>query len=173
MGCYTNYQTSRSRPTDVSQLPGLGPQRCNNGLNKSILGVGWLSIALCLPGPVELIAAQVDCERLAYPTGAEIFASGHQAAAIFAVQQGLVELIDRGGNRLSYRPGEVFSYQDIAWREGRYRNDAVARTPVQLVKLSRLQFLNLLHNHPTLAVMLISQQHERMRKQRNSGTICY
>ena len=132
-----------------------------------------MTVTVSLALPVDLIAAQVECERLAYPTGAEIFASGERAAAIFGVLQGLVELIDTGGNRLCYRPGEVFSYQDIAWREGRYRNDAVARTPVELVKLSRLRFLNLLHNHPTMAVMLISQQHERMREQRNSGTICY
>ena len=132
-----------------------------------------MTATVSLALPVDLIAAQVECERLAYPTGAEIFASGERAAAIFGVLQGLVELIDRNGNRLCYRPGEVFSYQDIAWREGRYRNDAVARTPVELVKLNRLRFLNLLHNHPTMAVMLISQQHERMREQRNSGTICY
>ena len=132
-----------------------------------------MTATVSLALPVDLIAAQVECERLAYPTGAEIFASGERAAAIFGVLQGLVELIDTGGNRLCYRPGEVFSYQDIAWREGRYRNDAVARTPVELVKLNRLRFLNLLHNHPTMAVMLISQQHERMREQRNSGTICY
>ena len=132
-----------------------------------------MSVTVSLALPVDLISAQVECERLAYPTGAEIFASGERAAAIFGVLQGLVELIDRNGNRLCYRPGEVFSYQDIAWREGRYRNDAVARTPVELVKLNRLRFLNLLHNHPTMAVMLISQQHERMREQRNSGTICY
>ena len=132
-----------------------------------------MTVTVSLALPVDLIAAQVECERLAYPTGAEIFASGERAAAIFGVLQGLVELIDRNGNRLCYRPGEVFSYQDIAWREGRYRNDAVARTPVELVKLNRLRFLNLLHNHPTMAVMLISQQHERMREQRNSGTFCY
>jgi CRP-like cAMP-binding protein len=132
-----------------------------------------LSATLSLTSPVDLIAAQVDCERLAYPTGAEIFASGERAAAIFCVLQGLVELIDTGGNRLCFRPGEVFSYEDIAWSEGLYRNHAVARTPVELVKMGRVPFLNLLHNHPTLAVMLISQQHERMREQRDSGTICY
>ena len=132
-----------------------------------------MSTTLSLASPVDLIAAQVDCERLAYPTGAEIFCSGQRAVAIFGVRQGLVELVDDSGNRLCYRPGEVFSYQDIAWREGRYRNDAVARTPVELVKLNRLHFLNLLHNHPTMAVMLISQQHDRLREQRNSGTICY
>ena len=157
----------------MSQLPKQGPPCCDNGFHKSIREGGWLSATLSLALPVDLIAAQVDCERLAYPTGAAIFTSGERAAAIYGVLQGLVELIDRDGNRMCFRPGEVFSYQDIAWREGRYRNNAVARTPVELVKLSRLHFLNLLHNHPTLAVMLISQQHERMREQRNSGTICY
>ena len=50
---------------------------------------------------------------------------------------------------------------------------AVARTPVELVKLERLLFLNLLHNHPTLAVVLIGQQHERLREQRASGSYSY
>ena len=157
----------------VSQVPQLGPPWCDTGFNQSRREGGWLSTTLSLASPVDLIAARVDCERLAYPTGAEIFTCGQPAAAIFGVRQGRVELIDPSGNRLSYRPGEVFSYEDIAWREGRHRNIAVARTPVELVKLSRLHFLNLLHNHPTLAVTLISQQHERMREQRNSGTICY
>jgi CRP-like cAMP-binding protein len=49
----------------------------------------------------------------------------------------------------------------------------VARTPVELVRLGRLRFLNLLHNHPTLAVQLIGQQHERLREQRASGTCAY
>ena len=77
------------------------------------------------------------------------------------------------GEKLCYRPGELFSYQDIVWRDGIYRNDAFARTPVEILRLDRLRFLNLLHNHPTLAVLLISQQHERLREQRTSGTCCY
>ena len=57
--------------------------------------------------------------------------------------------------------------------EGLYRNTALARTPVETVRLDRLRFLNLLHNHPTLALLLIGQQHERLREQRTSGTCCY
>jgi CRP/FNR family transcriptional regulator, cyclic AMP receptor protein len=37
----------------------------------------------------------------------------------------------------------------------------------------KLCYLNLLHNHPTLAIQLIAQQHERLREQRTSGTCCY
>ena len=82
-------------------------------------------------------------------------------------------MIGESDERLCYRPGELFSYQDILWRDGIYRNEAVARTPVEILRLDRLRFLNLLHNHPTLAVLLISQQHERLREQRTSGTCCY
>ena len=35
------------------------------------------------------------------------------------------------------------------------------------------RFLNLMHNHPTLALLLIGQQHDRLREQRTSGTCCY
>ncbi|MDA0726929.1 MAG: cyclic nucleotide-binding domain-containing protein [Cyanobacteria bacterium] len=123
--------------------------------------------------PIELMSAQVDSETLSFPTGAPIFSSGQTANAIYGVRRGIVEVIDANGDKLCCRPGELFSYQDIVWKDGVYRNDAVARTPVELVKLDRLRFLNLLHNHPTLAVQLIAQQHERLREQRASGTCAY
>lgn len=123
--------------------------------------------------PLELLAAQVDCEVLTLPTGSKVFSRGSRADSIYGVRRGIVEVISESGEKLCYRPGELFSYQDISWRDGIYRNEAVARTPVEIRRLDRLRFLNLLHNHPTLAVLLISQQHERLREQRTSGTCCY
>lgn len=119
------------------------------------------------------MASQVDGETLTLPTGSHIFHPGDSARAIYGVRKGIVELIDASRNRLCYRHGELFSYEDIAWRGGYFRNEAIARTPVELVKLERLNFLNLLHNHPTLAVVLIGQQHERLREQRSSGSYSY
>ena len=123
--------------------------------------------------PLELMAAQVDCEVLTLPTGSKAFSRGSRADSIYGVRRGIIEVISESGEKLCYRPGELFSYQDILWRDGIYRNEAVARTPVEILRLDRLRFLNLLHNHPTLAVLLISQQHERLREQRTSGTCCY
>jgi CRP/FNR family transcriptional regulator, cyclic AMP receptor protein len=123
--------------------------------------------------PLELMAAQVDCEVLTLPTGTKVFSMGSRADSIYGVRRGIIEVISESGEKLCYRPGELFSYQDILWRDGIYRNEAVARTPVEILRLDRLRFLNLLHNHPTLAVLLISQQHERLREQRTSGTCCY
>lgn len=123
--------------------------------------------------PVELMATQVDSETVSFPTGTAIFSRGQSADAIYGVRRGIVEVINPAGDKLCYRPGELFSYQDIVWFDGTYRNEAVARTPVEILRLDRLRFLNLLHNHPTLAVLLISQQHERLREQRTSGTCCY
>ena len=122
---------------------------------------------------LELLAAQVDCEVLTLPTGSKVFSRGSRADSIYGVRRGIIEVIGESGEKLCYRPGELFSYQDILWRDGIYRNEAVARTPVEILRLDRLRFLNLLHNHPTLAVLLISQQHERLREQRTSGTCCY
>ena len=122
---------------------------------------------------LELLAAQVDCEVLTLPTGSKVFSRGSRADSIYGVRRGIIEVIGESGERLCYRPGELFSYQDILWRDGIYRNEALARTPVEILRLDRLRFLNLLHNHPTLAVLLISQQHERLREQRTSGTCCY
>jgi len=122
---------------------------------------------------LELLAAQVDCEVLTLPTGSKVFSRGSRADSIYGVRRGFIEVISESGEKLCYRPGELFSYQDILWRDGIYRNEAVARTPVEILRLDRLRFWNLLHNHPTLAVLLISQQHERLREQRTSGTCCY
>ena len=122
---------------------------------------------------LELLAAQVDCEVLTLPTGSKVFSRGSRADSIYGVRRGIIEVIGESGEKLCYRPGELFSYQDILWRDGIYRNEAVARTPVEILRLDRLRFSNLLHNHPTLAVLLISQQHERLREQRTSGTCCY
>jgi CRP/FNR family transcriptional regulator, cyclic AMP receptor protein len=123
--------------------------------------------------PVELLASQVDGETFTLPTGTRIFRQGDPVSAIYGLRKGIVELVDKTGERVCYRPGELFSYLDIVWRGGSYRTEALARTPVEVVKLGRLSFLNLLHNHPTLAVLLIAQQHQRLREQRSSGSYCY
>jgi CRP/FNR family cyclic AMP-dependent transcriptional regulator len=123
--------------------------------------------------PIELMAAQVDCEVITLPTGARVFQRGARANAIYAVRRGMVELVGEQGEKTCYRPGELFLYLDIVWREGLHRSEAVALTPVEILRLDRLRFLNLLHNHPTLAILLIGQQHDRLREQRASGTCCY
>ena len=130
-------------------------------------------VSVTITTSLELLAAQVDCEVLTLPTGSKVFSRGSRADSIYGVRRGIIEVISESGEKLCYRPGELFSYQDILWRDGIYRNEAVARTPVEILRLDRLRFLNLLHNHPTLAVLLISQQHERLREQRTSGTCCY
>lgn len=122
--------------------------------------------------PIELMATQVDSETVSLPR-APIFSRGQAADAIYGVRRGIVEVINAQGDKLCYRPGELFSYEDIVWNEDVRHNDAVARTPVELVRLDRLRFLNLLHNHPTMAILLIGQQHERLREQRSSGTCAY
>ena len=129
--------------------------------------------SVAITTPLELMAVQVDCEVLTLPTGSKVFSRGSRADSIYGVRRGIIEVIGESGEKLCYRSGELFSYQDILWRDGIYRNEAVACTPVEILRLDRLRFLNLLHNHPTLAVLLISQQHERLREQRTSGTCCY
>ena len=123
--------------------------------------------------PIELMAAHVDCEVITLPTGSRVFSRGTSANAIYAVRRGMVELIGEQGEKTCYRPGELFLYIDIVWREGLHRSEAVALTPVEILRLDRLRFLNLLHNHPTMAILLIGQQHDRLREQRASGACCY
>ena len=126
-----------------------------------------------LASPIELMAAQTDSESFTLPTGAKVFKRGSAADAIYGVRRGIIELQDEQGEKICYRPGELFSYRDIVWHQGQHRSDAVALTPVEVIRLDRLRFLNMVHNHPTLAILLIGQQHERLREQRTSGTCCY
>jgi CRP/FNR family cyclic AMP-dependent transcriptional regulator len=135
--------------------------------------VSALVAGITVATPVDLMATQVDSETLSFATGAAVFRRGQPADAIYGVRRGIVEVISAEGDKLCCRPGELFSYEDIVWKDGTYRNDALARTPVELVRLDRLRFLNLLHNHPTMAIQLIGQQHERLREQRASGTCAY
>jgi len=125
------------------------------------------------PTPIELMVSQLDCETIALPTGAMIFQRGGAAKAIYGVRRGIVELVDPDGEKTCFRPGEIFCYQDIVSYNGGHRSDAHALTPVEVLRLDRLRFMNLLHNHPTLALLLIGKQHERLREQRTSGTCCY
>lgn len=126
-----------------------------------------------MTAPIELMAAQADCETFTLPTGARVFQRGALASAIYGVRRGIVELQGDQGEKTCYRPGELFSFRDIVWHQGMHHSDAVALTPVEVLRLDRLRFLNLVHNHPTLAILLIGQQHERLREQRTSGTCCY
>jgi len=119
------------------------------------------------------MAVQADCETFTLPTGARIFHRGTKASAIYGVRRGIVELQGAQGEKTCYRPGELFSFRDIVWHQGLHQSDAVALTPVEVIRLDRLRFLNLVHNHPTLAILLIGQQHERLREQRTSGSCCY
>lgn len=123
--------------------------------------------------PVDLLASHLECEHLTLPTGSRVFARGSAATAIYAVKRGIVELVGTNGEKTCFRPGELFSFQDIVWRENAHGSDALARTPVEVLRLERLCFLNLLHHHPTLALLLIGQQHNRLREQRASGTCVY
>lgn len=123
--------------------------------------------------PIDLLSSHLECEHITLPTGSPVFRRGSAATAIYAVKRGIVELVGEQGEKTCYRPGELFSFQDIVWRESAHNSDAMARTPVEVLRLERLSFLNLLHHHPTLALMLIGQQHNRLREQRSSGACVY
>jgi CRP-like cAMP-binding protein len=123
--------------------------------------------------PISLMADQIECEAFTLPTGARVFERGQPAQAIYGVRRGVIELLGEQRERLCYRHGELFSYQDIVRQEGTHGSHAVARTPVEVLRMDRHRFLNLLHNHPTLALLLIGQQHTRLREQRSSGSYCY
>ena len=87
--------------------------------------------------PLELIQKQPEVYRLTLPVGAIDFSSG-----------------------------ELSFYEDLVGGTECHSRDATAVTPVSLFRLSRSNFLALIHRHQTLVLQLLSKQHSRLRQQR-------
>ena len=119
-----------------------------------------------MPTAVQLIAEHRNVEQLLLPPGSILFDRGERATAVFALERGLVELTTGGRDRLRYRDGEVFFYEDLVADDLHHSRTARAITPVQAFRLDRNSFLELIHRHPTLVLSLLSVQHRRLREQR-------
>ena len=116
--------------------------------------------------PLALIRSHRESDRWTLPTGSLVFRCGDAVDAIHVIEQGLVELDDASGPRVRYGPGELFFYEDLISPDQCHSRDARALTPLALIRLDRSGFLTLIHQHPTLVVDLIAQQHRRLRQQR-------
>ena len=120
-----------------------------------------------LPTPVELFADQQDGDLLTYPTGGLVFRVGDPVDAIYALQRGMVELSSEGETgKLRYSAGEIFSYEDLAGSRLVHSHDATALTPVEVVRLPKARFVELILRHPTIVLALLERQHSRLREQR-------
>lgn len=125
-----------------------------------------LITASTLPSPVELIAEHDHADRLTFPTGGVLFRRGEMVKAVYALEQGLVELTAPFDGRLRYGRGEVFFFEDLARQRVHHSREARALTPVSVVRLPRTTFLELIHRHPTMVISLLERQHARLREQR-------
>ena len=123
--------------------------------------------------PLALISEHRDSNRWTLPTGSLVFRHGDFVDAIYVVEQGLVELDGGRGSRVRYSVGELFFYEDLVSPDQRHSRDAKALTPLALIRLDRTGFLTLIHQHPTLVVDLIAQQHRRLRQQRADARHVY
>ena len=120
-----------------------------------------------LPTPVELFADQQDGDLLTYPTGGLVFRVGDPVDAIYALQRGMVELSAEGeAGKLRYSAGEIFSYEDLAGSRLVHSHDARTLTPVEVVRLPKARFVELILRHPTIVLALLERQHSRLREQR-------
>ena len=120
-----------------------------------------------LPTPVELFADQQDGDLLTYPTGGLVFRVGDAVDAVYALQRGMVELSAEGQpGKLRYSAGEIFSYEDLSGARLTHSHDARALTPVEVVRLPRARFVELILRHPTIVLALLERQHSRLREQR-------
>ena len=116
--------------------------------------------------PLELIQEQPEVDRLTLPTGTTVFRAGEPVHFIHVIERGWMELSSGPLNRIRFGPGELFFYEDLVDGTECHSRDATAVTPVSLFRLSRTNFLALIHRHPTLVLQLLSKQHSRLRQQR-------
>ena len=114
-----------------------------------------------------MFVVQQDGDLLTYPTGSVIFRLGDAADFVYALQRGIVELsAETDAGKLRYGAGEIFSYEDLAGSDLTHSHDARALTPVEVVRLPRAQFVELILRHPTIVLALLERQHSRLREQR-------
>ena len=116
--------------------------------------------------PLELIQEQPEVDRLTLPTGTAVFRAGEPVQFIHVIERGWMELSSGPLNRIRFGRGELFFYEDLVDPTECHSRDATAVTPVSLFRLSRTNFLALIHRHPTLVLQLLSKQHSRLRQQR-------
>ena len=114
--------------------------------------------------PLELIQEQPEVERLTLPTGTTVFRAGEPVQFIHVIERGWMELSSGPLNRMRFGRGELFFYEDLVEATECHSRDATAVTPVSLFRLSRTNFLALIHRHPTLVLQLLSKQHSVCRQ---------
>ena len=112
-------------------------------------------------------------DRLTLPTGTTLFSAGEPVQFIHVIERGSVELSSGPSNRIRFGPSELFFYEDLIDPTECHSRDATAVTPVSLFRLSRTNFLALIHGHPTLVLQLLSKQHNRLRQQRTDARHFY
>ena len=105
-------------------------------------------------------------DRLTLPTGTAVLCAGEPVQFIHVIERGWMELSSGPLNRIRFGSGEFFFYEDLVDPTESHSRDATAVTPVSLYRLSRTNFLALIHRHPTLVLQLLSKQHSRLRQQR-------
>lgn len=116
--------------------------------------------------PLELIQEQPEVNRLTLPTGTTVFRAGEPVQFIHVTKRGWMELSSGPMNCIRFGGGELFFYEDLVDGTECHSRDATAATLVSLFRLSRSDFLALIHRHPTLVLQLLSKQHSRLRQQR-------
>ena len=112
-------------------------------------------------------------DRLTLPTGTTLFCAGETVQFIHVIERGWVELSSGPLNRIRFGPSELFFYEDLIDPTECHSRDAIAVTPVSLFRLSRSNFVALIHRHPTLVLQLLSKQHNRLRQQRTDARHFY
>jgi CRP/FNR family cyclic AMP-dependent transcriptional regulator len=98
-----------------------------------------------------------------YAPGTSLFVAGEPGEAMFGVLEGEVELIV--GTRVldAVGPGGIIG--EMALVDGSPRSaTAIARTPARIARITKPEFMFLVHEHPTFALDVMGALAERLRR---------
>lgn len=102
-----------------------------------------------------------------YENGDIVFRQGDEGDCMYVVQEGQVEVVARDGDRevqLAVRgPGDIIGEMALFERETRSA-DIRALGRVRLLKIDRRNFMERIHDDPTLAFRLVEMLSARVRE---------
>lgn len=108
----------------------------------------------------DALIENLSGKRRALRAGTVLFHQGDKVRAMFAVEDGLVELLRRqadGTAIVLHRAGPRAVLAEASAYSGTYHCDAVAGQPARVVEFSKTAFLDLLARDPALAARWAAQ----------------
>lgn len=99
------------------------------------------------------------CNEEEAPKDTVLFEKGHEAEALYILQQGTVNLIIKNGGTLIYGlsdPGQVFGWSTMV-ESGVYTASAVCATDLRTIKIERAKLDKVFEKHPEVGLKVLKR----------------